>query len=159
MKYFLDGILLDMSPADVAALEASRPSFAERQALLKEQVNAIRDSRVRQPFGFGEHRYDYDSDSQKRITGAAALAGFALTIGGKAPDDLYWHDGATPFTWIAADNAFVQMDAQTVFALGQAAAAWESAHVFAARGLKDAIDLAEDDAALAAIDITQGWPE
>lgn len=133
--------------------------LAERKGSLHAAVNVERDRRTRSPFGFGGHTFDYDAESQKRITGAAALAGFALTLGGKLPGDLLWHGGDTPFTWIAADNSLVQLDAPSTFALGQAAATWESAHVFAARALKDAIAAAPDDAALDAIDITAGWPE
>jgi hypothetical protein len=39
--------------------------------------------------------------------------------------------------WIAGDNSSVPMDAQTVTSFGQTAAAWKSAHVFAARAIKD----------------------
>ena len=132
--------------------------LAERRATLSASVNAERDRRVRTPFVFGEHVFDYDTESQKRITGAATLAGFAMGAG-KQPGDLLWHGGETPFMWITADNSLVQLDAPTTFTLGQAAAAWESAHIFAARALKDAIAAAADDAALDAIDITAGWPE
>ena len=121
-------------------------------------VNAERDQRMRSPFTFGANQFDYDSDSQKRITGAGALAHIAITVGGKQPDDLRWHDGTADFVWIAADNTLVPMDAQTVLAFGQAAGAWESAHIFAARALKDAIAVAADHEALDLIDITTGWP-
>lgn len=121
-----------------------------RRAELLAAVNVERDRRMRLPFTFAGHPFDYDDASQKRITGAAALAGFALTLGGKLPGD-------TPFTWIAADNALVEMDATTTFALGQAAAAWESAHIFAARALKDAI-VAADAEDIDQIDIADGWP-
>ncbi len=128
-----------------------------RRAELLAAVNVERDRRMRLPFTFAGHPFDYDDASQKRITGAAALAGFALTLGGKLPGDMVWHGGDTPFTWIAADNALIQMDAPTTFALGQAAAAWESAHIFAARALKDAI-VAADAEDLDQIDIADGWP-
>jgi hypothetical protein len=133
---------------DIAALQAKRTSA----------VNAERDLRIRSPFTFDGMTFDYDAESQKRITGAASLAGFAMTLGGKLPGDLLWHGGETPFTWIAADNSLVQMDAATTFAFGQAAAAWESAHIFAARALKDAIEAAETAAELDAIDISANWP-
>lgn len=132
--------------------------LAQRQAEMARAVNAERDQRMRSPFTFGANQFDYDSDSQKRITGAGALAHIAITVGGKQPDDLRWHDGAADFVWIAADNTLVAMDAQTVLAFGQAAGAWESAHIFAARALKDAIAVAADHDALDLIDITTGWP-
>jgi hypothetical protein len=130
----------------------------ERKAALLAQVNTERDTRIRSPFTFNGTPFDYDAESQKRITGAASLAGFAMTLGGKLPGDLLWHGGDTPFTWIAADNSLVQMDAPTTFALGQAAAAWESAHIFVARALKDAIEAADSGEDLDAIDISDGWP-
>lgn len=130
----------------------------ERKAHLRDAVNADRDRRMRLPFPFAGHVFDYDDQSQKRITGAAALAGFALTLGGKLPGDPLWHGGTEPFVWIAADNQLVEMDAPMCFGLGQAAAAWESAHVFAAKALKNAIEAAEDHEALDAVDFSTGWP-
>lgn len=102
-----------------------------------EDVNAERDRRIRAGFAFGGKPYDYNDAAQKRITGAATLAGFA-SVNGAQPGDMLWHGGSDPFFWIAQDNALVPMDAQTCFAFGQTAAAHESAHVFAARALKDA---------------------
>lgn len=61
-----------------------------------------------------------------------------LAIGqGALPGNLRWHGGASDFGWIADDNSVVPMDAHTVVAFGQAAGSWESAHVFAAKALKD----------------------
>lgn len=55
-----------------------------------------------------------------------------------------WHGGDTDFTWIAEDNSLVPMDAQTMFAFGQAAMAHKQALIFAARALKDMPEIPED---------------
>jgi hypothetical protein len=147
---------------DADAVEPPPPTpdatLAERKIAVRGWINAERDRRVRLPFGFGANRFDYDDASQKRITGAGALALIAITVGGKAPTDTRWHGGDEDFVWIAADNSLVPMDAATVLAFGQAAGAWDSAHVFAARVLKDAAEAAIDENALDAIDISTGWP-
>ena len=41
------------------------------------------------------------------------------------------------FTWVAADNTTVKMDAQTTLNFGKAAADWKARHIRAARALKD----------------------
>lgn len=99
-------------------------------------VDAERDRRMRSTFHFNGKDFDCDPVSLQRIIGSASLAGFFMASGGTATD-VRWHGGADPFVWIAADNSIVTMDAQTVFAFGQAAAANEAAHIFAARTLKD----------------------
>lgn len=129
----------------------------DRREAMRKEVNIIRDQKLRRPFPFNGVRFDYDDDSQKRITGAGALVHIAITIGGKLPNDPRWHDGGEDFVWIAADNSLVPMDAQTVLAFGQAAGAWDSAHVFAAKAIKTAIDAA-DHATLDLIDLDAGWP-
>jgi hypothetical protein len=105
------------------------------------EVNAEADRRAKAGFVFGGKHYQFDDLAKSRITGAAALAHQALTIGGKAPTDTKWHNAGgaddPEFLWIASDNSLNVMDAQTVLAFGQTAAAWESAHVFAAKALKD----------------------
>ena len=98
-------------------------------------VNAERDRRMTAAFAFAGKRYDCDARSLQRITGAAALAGFAMGAGAKA-DDLRWHGGAVDFTWIAADNSMTTMDAQTCAVFGDAAAANERAHIFAGHAIK-----------------------
>lgn len=100
-------------------------------------VNAERDRRVAAGFSFDGKLFDSRPEDQKRINGASSLAHIALTVGGKQPGDLRWHDGAADFAWIAQDNTLVPMDAPTVLAFGAAAAAWESAHVLAARAIKN----------------------
>lgn len=106
-------------------------------------VDAERNRRMRGTFHFNGKDYGCDPESLQRITGAAALAGFFMAGGGSATD-IYWHGGPQPFAWIADDNSIEIMDAQTVFAFGQAAAANETAHIFAARALKDMIPIPED---------------
>jgi len=109
----------------------------EDRAVTANMVNAERDRRIAAGFIFGGKLFQSGVDDQKRIAGAGTLALGAI-VNGAQLGNLRWHGGNTDFMWIAADNSTVTMDAQTVFAFGQAAAAWESAHVFAARALKDA---------------------
>jgi hypothetical protein len=99
------------------------------------EVNAERNRRIFSTFSFGGELYDCDKDSLARITGAATLAGFA--VGAGSPVDYYlWHGGATPFVWITNSNSLTQMDAQTCFAFGQAAAVHQSDHIFSGDALK-----------------------
>jgi len=98
-------------------------------------VNAERDRRLGTTFTFAGKSYDCDTASLARITGAATLAGFAMGAGAAA-GNLRWHGGTADFTWIAADNTLTTMDAQTCFAFGNAAAANQSAHIFAGRTVK-----------------------
>lgn len=107
---------------------APTPSAAE--------VNAERDRRIHAGFSFGGKTYAFDPSSKQRVTGAGTLAGFAIAAGAQ-PGEMLWHGGQQPFRWIADDNTLTEMDAQTCFAFGQAAAAHEEAHIFAARAIKD----------------------
>lgn len=115
-------------------------------------VNAERNRRMRGTFTFNGTEFNCDADSLQRITGAGTLAGFAMAAGAQA-GDLFWHGGESPFAWIAADNSTVTMDAQTAFAFGQAAAANETRHIFAAKALKDADPIPTDYAA------DEYWPD
>lgn len=105
-----------------------------------EQVNVERDRRAAAPFIFDGNRYQSRIEDQKRINGAGTLA-LAAIVNGAQPGDYRWHGEANDFVWITADNKLVAMDAHTVIRFGKAAARWESAHVFAARALKDMTDI------------------
>lgn len=111
------------------------PAYSE-PALTSADINAERDRRIHAGFAFSGKTYAFDPSSKQRVTGAGTLAGFAITNGSQ-PGDLFWHGGQQPFKWIADDNTLTEMDAQTCFAFGQAAAAHEEAHIFAARAIKD----------------------
>lgn len=106
-------------------------------------VNAERDRRLTACFAFQGEIFDRNAQSLARITGAATLAGFAVMAGAQA-GDLLWHGGATPFSWITATNTVVQMDAQTAFAFGKAAAAVETRLIFKAYALKLMSPIPED---------------
>ena len=129
----VNGVQVAMTAAEVEAFEASRvpppPSRADVDAEAKRRTQA--------GFVFNGKHYQFDDLAKSRITGAAALAHQAVTVGGKLPTDTKWHGGATDFAWIATDNTLTVMDAATVMAFGAAAANWESRHVFAAKALKD----------------------
>ena len=106
-------------------------------------VTAERDRRLQAGFTFDGKSYGTTDADMKRITGAATLAGFAMGAGATV-GDLRWANAAQDFAWIAADNTLTPMDAQTCFAFGKAAAAHESAHIFAARALKDTDPIPRD---------------
>jgi len=122
-------------PAYVAAL----PTSAD--------LNAERDRRIAAGFVYGGNLFDFNDRAKANISGAAQLA-FIAIVAGVQPGDLFWNGGLSPFTWIAADNSLVTMDAQTVIQFGRTAAEHEQAHIFAARALKDMepipVDYTED---------------
>ncbi|WP_375453707.1 DUF4376 domain-containing protein [uncultured Methylobacterium sp.] len=138
--------------------------LATLRAEASAQVMATRAARIVGGFTFQGVRYQTRDDDRENIAGAAQLAFMALVAGAKA-GDLFW-DGSVdpvtgapvPFAWIAEDNGTVTMDAPTMVAFGKAAAAFKQGCIFAAFTLKGAIERAPDAAALAAIDLTQGWP-
>jgi hypothetical protein len=115
-----------------------------KKEIMRGMVNEERDNRSAAGFAYNGKTFDFDHASIRRITGAAASAHIAVTLGGKQPGDLRWHDGATDFGWLAQDNTVMPMDAPTVIAFGQAAAAHEAAHIWAARALKDMAIIPDD---------------
>lgn len=111
---------------------------AQETPLVAPDENAVtveRNRRISVGFTFNGKLYNFDDRSKANISGATQLA-FMAIVAGAQPGDLQWN-GSTDFAWIAADNSLTTMDAQTVVAFGQAAAAHEQAHIFAARTLKD----------------------
>lgn len=100
-------------------------------------VNAERDRRMG-VFTFGGKLYDLrpETGSLANVSGAGTLA-FAAIMNGALPGDFRWADPDEDFTWIAEDNSVVAMDAPSVWAFAEAAAAWRKAMIFKARALKD----------------------
>jgi hypothetical protein len=95
--------------------------------------------------------FQIDSDSQARIAAMGIMALGTITDPAGSP----WPPG---FYWVAADNSHVAMDAAAMYAFGRAVGSHVSACVLRLRAIKDAIAGAADQAALAAIDVTAGYP-
>ncbi|EYR81368.1 DUF4376 domain-containing protein [Shinella sp. DD12] len=100
-------------------------------------VDAERDRRISAGFSFAGVIYQSRPGDRENIMGAGTAALGAM-MQGALPGNLRWHGGDTDFAWIAADNSLNPMDAQTVYAFGLAAMAHKTAHIFAARAIKDA---------------------
>ena len=132
------------TPEQLASWLPSGHTTGDRpvRKITREEVNEERDRRTLAGLPYDGHVYDFDQRGKDNITGASALAKFAMIFGAQ-PGDLKWHvtdpalkDAAPPFSWITQDNTLVPLDAPSVSALGDAAADWETRHVFAARNLK-----------------------
>ncbi|MNL12687.1 hypothetical protein D3C87_1335600 [compost metagenome] len=99
-------------------------------------VDAERDRRIAAGFVFNGTVYQTRPEDRENIAGAATAA-LAAMVNGAQPGDFRWHGGDRDFEWIAADNTTHPLDAQSTFAMGQAAMAHKQVHIFAARTLKD----------------------
>lgn len=117
-----------------------------------DDVDADRDRRIDGGFTLNGVRFQSRPSDRENIAGASTAA-LAAIMSGAEPGDYRWHGGDSDFAWIAEDNTLHPLDAQTMFALGQAAMAHKQAHIFAARALKDLdpipADFADD----------QYWPD
>jgi hypothetical protein len=120
-----------------------RPAPPPPPAITAEQINAERDRRLQADFEFQGVKYQRDTVSLQRITGAASLAGFAIAQGAEV-GDLRWANPERDFVWIASDNSLNPMDAQTCFAFGQAAATVETSIIFTARMLREMEEIPQD---------------
>lgn len=109
----------------------------------EDQVDAERDRRIAAGFTFAGVIYQSRPEDRENIMGAGTAALGAM-VQGALPGNYRWHGGDSDFAWIAADNSLNPMDAQTVYAFGLAAMAHKTAHIFAARAIKDANPIPTD---------------
>ena len=116
---------------------------ARSRAGLERCVDVERDRRVAGGFVFGGNTFQARAEDRENIAGASTAA-LAAIVNGAQAGDLRWHGGDSDFCWIAADNTLVPMDAQTMFGCGQAAMAHKQAMIFAARALKDLVEIPAD---------------
>jgi hypothetical protein len=130
-------ILLDKTEEEILNIEENKNFF------IKTSINNHRNILIWEGFIFNGVKYDSRPEDQKRISGAGLLAFMAISQGSQI-GDYYWHGGSTPFAWISQDNSINLMDAMTVIQFGKKAAEHESAHIFAARMLKDMNPIPED---------------
>ncbi|HEV7458241.1 MAG TPA: hypothetical protein VGN96_15830 [Roseococcus sp.] len=108
-----------------------------------EQVDAERDRRIDAGMEFQGVRYQTRPQDRENVAGASIMA-LAAMVQGAQPGDYRWHGGEADFVWIGEDNSLTPFDAMTFFGFGQAMAAHKSAHIFAARALKDSVPIPLD---------------
>lgn len=99
-------------------------------------VDIERDRRLSAGIEFKGTSFQSRPGDYENIIGAAQLA-FMAVAGGSKLGNLRWLDPDQDFTWIAADNSLVPMDAPTVVDLGKAVIARKQALIHAGRQLKD----------------------
>ncbi|KAB1086492.1 DUF4376 domain-containing protein [Neorhizobium galegae] len=99
-------------------------------------VDAERDRRIAAGFTVAGVFFQSRSDDRENISGASTAALGAM-MAGALQGDFRWTGGDVDFTWIAADNSEVPLDAQGMFSLGTTAMAHKESHIRAARVLKD----------------------
>ncbi len=149
-RNIFDQLASDNPAAYVAPDPEPQPTaielFDAAQAALRAAVNDERNRRLYLPFDFNGTLFDRDPVSIARISGAGILALGAMMNGAQL-GNYRWHSGATDFGWISYDGSIVTMDAQTVFAFGQAAAKRETLIIFAADALKKTSPIPIDFAA------------
>ncbi|MDL5600840.1 DUF4376 domain-containing protein [Bacillus subtilis] len=123
----------DLAPLTTADIE----EYLKKVGQIKPaDIDYERDRRLAGGIEFQGTLFQSRSIDRERITEAAQLAFMAAASGAK-PGDLRWLEPEQDFTWIAADNTLVPMDAPTVVAFAKAMAARTQALVLAGRRLKD----------------------
>lgn len=127
---------------DLGDLRAWRVDLAKR-ALVRApiladhaDIMAERDRRIAAHFTFKGHAFDCDAASREAIAAMGSVA-LAAVLRGAPVKDVHWHGGADAFAWLSRANDMAVMDAPTFLKFTAALAAHRSAHVFAARRLKD----------------------
>ncbi len=114
---------------------------------LWEKALAYRDSRMAAGCMTPAGPVDTDLTSQQKITSVGATALASKVMG-----------GSFTVSWTMQDNSVVPLDADGMLAMGLAVTYYVSACQYAGTAIRDQIDTAHDAAALAAIDITAGYP-
>jgi hypothetical protein len=149
MRKVVNGVAVELSSEEEAAIFAQQEIDSAPRAPTAADVDAERDRRIADGFTFSGTAFQCDTRSQQNIIAKGAQAKFAVLAGAVA-DDLRWANPAADFGWIATDNSVVPMDAPTTAAFADAADLWVTAHIMAARALKDAdpipADYATDEA-------------
>ncbi|TDW20383.1 uncharacterized protein DUF4376 [Rhizobium azibense] len=119
-----------------AAKDTALPYLPETSEPTLTDVDAERDRRIVSGFVFNGVLFQSRDQDRENLMGACTAAVAAMMIGAQ-PGDLRWHGGAQDFTWIAADNSEIPLDAQGMFALGKAAMEHKEKHIRAGRLIKN----------------------
>lgn len=106
-------------------------------------VNTERDRRISDMFTFRGVAFQMDKASQQDVIAKGVLANFAI-MQGAVEGNLRWADPSYDFYWIATNNNFIPMDAQTMSAFAAAADTWVTTHKLIAAQIKQMNPIPQD---------------
>ncbi len=149
MKRIVDGVEVDLTPDEIAELDAPRP-LDERRAALVAAVQAERERRLALGAPYGGKRIDVSDKGRADLGGMVAAA--ILARDGVVP----WSEGYSA-GWITHDNSRVPLPTPADgIALAATVGDWYGRTMQHARDLKDEA-MASDEPEVIDI-ITAGWP-
>jgi len=128
---------------DLSKIITAADKAAGARASAETAIDAKRDRRIAGGFLFEGHVFQTRPGDRENMAGTSTAA-LAAIMNGAAAGGLHWHGGESDFAWIAEDNALVPMDAQTMFAFGQAVMTHKQSMIFAARALNDMAEIPAD---------------
>lgn len=123
-------------------------SVAERKTEMVESIKSIRDARIAGGTTVqGVGVFDSDDAARLNITGAVVMAQVAIAAN-------------QPFSmsWKLADNSLTTLNAQAMVLVGVSVGTHVAACHANAQALAVSVQEAEDNDALDAIDLSEGWP-
>lgn len=146
----VDGVRVEMTPEEIESL---RPTLAEARSSARRRVDQERDRRIALgvTVEVGQALIPVQTRHEKDFRNINGLATKAVLLTMVADD--------APMQFRDAADVVHTVPPAGMIALADQAAAHVQAHYAAAWAFKDAIAAAETVEAVAAIDVTQGWPE
>lgn len=140
----------DAATRQPVAVDRVAQTLATRKDAVWARVKGLRESKKAAGLRIASiGRFDTDKDSRFNIASAAATAQSIL---------LMLPIPAWSIDWTLSDNSRVTLTAAKMVTVQRAVVDYVSAVYARAAALRAAINAAPNDAALAAIDITAGWP-
>lgn len=152
------GVGRELTPEEIAELpEPDPPTLFERKAAMKSAIDVLRDQAFADGFTVVGTGTDLDGhtlqtrDEDDKINWLTSQAAYSAAAAGGAGD-------VVDATFRTMSNDTVVLTYSEGLAVLLAMAAWGKTIMGNSWTLKDAVDAAEDHAALDAIDIGAGWP-
>jgi hypothetical protein len=122
------------------------------------QIELLRQTKTDGGYPFKDKVIQSRADDRENLQGAAVMALAAMSANPQAASSLRWADPNNDFGWITADNSVLPLTAMDVVQMFETGAALKTQYIFTARALKDAVGALTDATAVAAFDVTVGWP-
>lgn len=148
--------VLNVATGEQTIIETPAPTLAERKVAMKEALKQEQINRFLAGFTYdfggqiGVHTFDMRPDKDDKANWHLGMTECAANVQGG--------NGAGAFNMRSAANVTVQTTYAGGLACLQAMLAWGKVMLSNKWSIEDAINVAEDHAALDLIDVTVGWP-